>query len=488
MKRYRWLIVLLLVLVVPVNAQGIVEQTQCIEAPFDYDVNCGYVTLPQDYDQPESKSVQLYYIQIESKANNPLPDPVVYLVGGPGSSGSQLMLGSFQVYLSAFAAERDIIIIDQRGTGLSQPSLNCPEAISRIDDILQSTVDTHADIVLDVLTECHDRLSGEGVAFETFHSANIARDVENILLSLGYQQWNLVGVSYGSRLALTMMRDQPERIRSAILDSVYPLQVDLYLDAYTNGERALRELFTACTNDTDCNSRYPDLETVFFDLYTDLNDHPLVGYVKPYNRPQLAIPISGYRLYDWIFTWLYAVPTIESIPRTIYELENGNINRVARYGATYEASFVTLSLGMHYTVQCQEEFISATERDYDSIVTLFPHLDGYMGYPVEGMRTVESLCGLWQAQPRDLTENAPVASDIPTLLLSGNFDPITPPEWADLASETLTQSYSFVLPYVGHGVLRSTDCAVAIAVAFVDDPTTEPDSSCIADTSPLVFD
>lgn len=471
-----------------INAQGTVENTRCLERPFGYVTNCGYVTLPQDYANPDTLDVEIYYSQTFTHSEFPQPDPLVYLVGGPGSSGSQLLQSSFRAYLQAFAADRDIIVIDQRGTGLSNPSLYCQEIIFRITDVLESRQDTHADTMLDILSDCYDRLSANGIALETFHSANNARDVTNVLLSLGYEEWNLVGVSYGSRLALTMMRDYPQYIRSVILDSVYPLQADLYVDSYYNGERALAVLFEACAIDSDCNERYPDLATIFYDLYNRLNETPLEVTFSPPRIRTLDIELSGYRLYDWVFTWLYSVDSIESIPRIVYELDAGQYNFAIRYGTLYESAVTALSLGMHYTVQCQEEFISDPNRDYSALVETYPHLDGYLSYPVEGAKTVARLCDTWQTVARDEVANTAVDSDIPTLLLSGNFDPITPPDYANLANETLNQSYNYVLPYVGHGVLRSDDCAIQIAVDFINNPMTEPDVSCIDETQPIRFD
>lgn len=471
-----------------VNAQGTVEFTECIEEPYGYVTLCGYITLPQDYDNPEDHHVQIYYVQIKSINPTPQPDPLVYLVGGPGSSGSQLLLSSFQTYLRPFAEDRDIIVIDQRGTGFSNPSLYCQEAIFGLSDILQSTSETHATTVLDILSQCHSRLSGNGIQFKTFNSQNNARDVVNVLLSLGYEEWNLVGVSYGSRLALTMMRDYPQYLRSVILDSVYPLQADLYVDAYYSGERSLSVLFEACANDVECNTTYPDLATVFYDVYNRLNEHPItVGFNQP-RLGTLEIELSGYRFYDWMFSWLYSVQSIKSIPKLIYALDAEQVGYVVQMGTAYESSLLLMSLGMHYTVQCQEEYISEPNRDYATIIETYPHLDGYLRYPVEGMTTVDTLCAMWQAEARTAIANTAVTSDIPTLLLTGNFDPITPPAYADLANETLSTSYNILMPHVGHGVLRSEDCAIEIALEFIDTPYSEPDIACIADTLPIAFD
>ena len=470
------------------SAQGIIEQADCVARPAGHLAHCGYVTVPQDYDAPGQSKVEIFYTLIQSRGSAPLPDPLVYLVGGPGSSGTQLLQTSFDKYLRAFAGDRDIIVIDQRGTGLSNPPLYCREALFRLDEILQSHHADYAELVLEILTDCHQRLAAKDVQFDTFHSENIARDVVNVLLSLGYNQWNLVGVSYGSRLALTMMRDHPQYLRSVILDSVYPPQADIYLDAYFNGERALNALFAACAESSECSARYPDFEAQFYQVYGQLNQMPLMAKYTPPGYRELSIQISGYRMYDWVFSWLYEVDSIRLIPRLVDDLARGHTQDPVRFGVSYETAMTSLSLGMHFTVQCQEEYGSTQRRDYAGMLRAHPHLSGYMRYPVEGVATLPRLCDLWRAKARPALANAPVASDIPALLLSGNFDPITPPSYADQAQETLSAAFSYVLPHVGHGVLRSDRCAVRMAKAFIADPAAEPDSSCIANTRAIDFE
>ena len=470
------------------SGQATVESAECQEKPFGFQARCGYVALPQDYANPAAGRLAIYFTQILGASEPKQPDPLVYLVGGPGSSGTQLLQTSFRKYLRAFADERDIIVIDQRGTGLSDPPLYCREALYRLDEILQSHHAEHAELVLSILRECHQRLQRSGVQFEHYHSETNARDIVNVLSALGYERWNLVGVSYGSRLALAIMRDHPQELRSVILDSVYPPQADIYLDAYYHGERALQILFQACAQSPSCGERYPDLGAAFYRLYERLNQAPLMATYSLPRYKRLEIEISGYRLYDWVFSWLYEVESIQRIPQLITELDRGHAQNAVRVGAAYEANMTSLSLGMHYTVQCQEEYGVSGYRDYASMLAAHPHLSGYLRYPVEGPDTLPRLCEIWTAEARPASVKQAVVSDVPALLLSGNYDPITPPVYADMAEETLERSYNFVWPHVGHGVLRSDRCAVDIAVDFINAPLSEPDSSCIADTRPIEFD
>ena len=478
-----------LLLTLPGMAQSLLESADCMETPADYAASCGYVTLPQDYSDARGGAVRIFFTRIASDNPQPKPDPLVYLVGGPGSSGSHLLMTSFRRYLQPFAAERDIIVIDQRGTGMSLPTLYCQEAVDRRTEVMQSHYAEYAELQLDILRQCRERLSRYEIRFATYHSGSNARDIVNVLLALGYKEWNLVGVSYGSRLALEIMRSYPARLRSVILDSVYPPQADIYLDVYFHGERGLRRVFAACRSDAFCDARYPRLESIFFALYHNLNRRPMkTQFTPPGHEQALDIEISGYRFYDWIFSWLYTVPGIKKIPRLIYDLHEGKPDDVLRWGLAYDGFTLSLSLGMHYTVQCQEEHNSVAERDYASVIAAYPHLSGYLNYQVEGSATLHRLCDMWRAEARPKSVHDPVHSGIPALLLSGEYDPITPPIYADMTDESLSAAYNFVLPHIGHGVLRSHECAVRIALAFVDAPAREPDSSCIAEMKPLEFE
>ena len=467
------------------SAQGLVERADCVSQPEDTVATCGYISLPLDYVQPAGARIEIYYTQLHSPAAK--PDPLVYLVGGPGSSGTQLMSVSYDKYLSAFAAERDIIIIDQRGTGMSNPPLYCREALFRLGDILSSPRHRHAELQLEILGACRDRLASNGVQFEAFHTVNNARDVVTVLLALGYERWNLVGVSYGTRLALEIMRESPQHLRSVILDSVYPPQADIYMDAYYHGERALDKLFEACARARSCDMRYPQLRTLFYRLYDQLNETPLHAPYKPPNARRVLIEISGNRLYDWVFSWLYEVPAIQLIPKLLYELARGRTDNAANVGAVFEGAMTSLSLGMHYALQCQEEYATLPARDYAALLAEHPHLSDFLDYPVQGRATLPRLCEMWGGFSRPFTANEPVYSAVPTLLLSGDFDPITPPVYADMAAQTLDNAWNYTLPHVGHAALRSHDCAVGIAVAFINAPQQEPDASCIERMKPLRF-
>jgi pimeloyl-ACP methyl ester carboxylesterase len=209
-------------------------------------IACGMLTVREDRSQPNGATIQLAVAIIPTRSPTPAPDPVVYLAGGPGSaalSGAPRLARAW----APFLANRDLIVFDQRGTGFSRPALRCPESERSSDAELGRVLSADESVRAEVaaLQRCHARLVREGVHLGAYTSAASAHDLEDLRVALGYGRWNLLGISYGTRLALTAMRDTPQSIRSVILDSTYPLQVNLYQHAvqYRSGaQNALRRL------------------------------------------------------------------------------------------------------------------------------------------------------------------------------------------------------------------------------------------------------
>ncbi|MCA9925859.1 MAG: alpha/beta fold hydrolase, partial [Anaerolineales bacterium] len=220
--------------------EPVFETAACqFDEPEGHDVTCGYLIVPEDRSQP-NKTIRLHVAIFASESDNPAPDPVVYLEGGPGGDALEAMPFTFDDNFAPLLADRDVIIFDQRGTGYSEPSLACPESIEADLDIIDEVVplEEEIDISLDAAAACYNRLVDEGVNLAAYNSLENAADVNDLRIALGYDEWNLYGISYGTKLAMTTMRDHPEGIRSVILDSPYPLSVSLTEDFPANAARA----------------------------------------------------------------------------------------------------------------------------------------------------------------------------------------------------------------------------------------------------------
>ena len=348
-----------------------------VAMPEDYETTCGFLLVPEDRSLPDSPMIEVAFAIIHSLDPTPEPDPVVYLAGGPGGS----IIGNagrvFDWMFAPFAEHRDVILVDQRGAGFSLPSLYCTEfqdhftAHLEIDDPVENVA-----LGMTRLLGCQERLSQSGVHTDAYTSAENAADLNDLRQALGYAEWNLFGISYGTRLGLTMMREYPDSIRSVILDSVYPPQADLYSEVIGNGERALRVLFAECAANARCQAAYPDLEAIFTDLYERLNTEPMIVHTTVPGFDDVSLAITGYRLYDWVFSWLYSVYTIERIPRNLYALSNGELTPPVRAGIEAELRRFGISWGMYYSVQCGEEVPFIPRDAFDSILARYPQTGG----------------------------------------------------------------------------------------------------------------
>ena len=454
--------------------QPIFEPAPCaFPVPSGYSPECGYLVVPENRARAESPLIRLHAAIFRNRSGVPTTDAVVHLAGGPGSSSLGVAGYMFGRGLDAILDQRDFILFDQRGTGYSQPRLDCPERSSITGTLLERGLSAQGNdqIILDAFRRCRDRLIGEGRDLTAYHSAASAADLKDLRLMLGYDKLNLYAVSYGTRLALTMMRDFPQAVRSAVLDSVYPLQVNLYTALAPNADRAFSVFFNRCASDPTCNASYPDLRAVFYQLVDQLNANPVS--LSAGNSGQ-AVRLDGGLLIDVLFVGLYNPAVTASMPRMIYDVRQGDYDilreRLALYFDTSSA------IGMQMSVQCAEEFpFNAPEEAYVVAQGLQPQVAAF--YPAS-VQPLFAVCREWTGIKPDPHENVAVSSDIPTLILAGDYDPITPPDWGRMAAQNVSRAYFHEFAGHGHWVTRSSGCALSMALAFWNDPTVDPGYVC----------
>ena len=463
-----------------------VSSAECqFEVPAGETVECGYLTVPEDRERPGGPSIRLHYALFRSHSDDPAPDPVVYLEGGPGGKALELVPLTFSRLFTPFLEDRNFIMFDQRGTGFSEPTLDCPEYVKMVYDTLDQDPSVAESVALvdEAVHACHDRLSSEEANLAAYTTAENAADLNDLRLALGYEEWNLYGVSYGTRLALTTMRDFPEGIRSVILDSSYPLQTNVHIAISSNADRSFNVLFDGCASDASrtrlgpsCGEAYPELEATFFDLVEQLNDSPVTfSITNPLTYARFDALLSGHGLVDFLFQSLYSAEIIPFLPKIIFDARDGDFDLLALIQGSFLADIEFISWGMFYSVRCGEEVHFSTREEVAAAAEAYPHLGE--AFDISWIFTV---CQSWGARGADPIQNAPVASDIPTLVLAGEYDPITPPAWGQMAAEGLSNGFFFEFPGVGHGASFSTECALDMALNFLDDPTTEPNGGCIA--------
>ncbi len=242
--------------------------------PDQQPIECGDLSVPEDYSNPDGRQIRLHVAVIRSSSETPSPDPLFILYGGPGAYALDRIDSTVQRF-SAVLAERDLILFDQRGVGYSQPSLNCPE----LDDFDLIVIDeqlNHDQLLarrLDTYAACRDRLQAAGTSLPAYSASALAADVAGLRRALGVDHWHLYGVSYGARLALMIVRDYPDGLRTLVLDSAYPVDIDLAAETAVMHTHALNTLFAAA------EAKHPQFAEDFLhaDRSARCSPHPCAG-------------------------------------------------------------------------------------------------------------------------------------------------------------------------------------------------------------------
>ncbi len=462
------------------------EPDACLlPTPEAYTVECGYLVVPEDRANPDSPAIRLALAIFRSNNPDKASDPLVYLEGGPGGSALKITGGSFDQVFAPYARYRDVILLDQRGVGFSQPALDCPEMYSYLVSSLAGDLTVDEDIaqLMSAVSACGSRLAASGANLSAYNSAASAADLRDLAAVLGYDQINLIGISYGTRLALTVMRDHPEIVRSAVLGGLFPPQVSLAADTPANVNRALSALFAACAADADCAAAYPDLEARFYELVARLNAEPAsVKIIDPVAQTPFDALVNGDELYSALSLMLYNANLLPQLPQGIAAAYNGDYSALSNYLLLTLATENFISRGMFLSVQCAEDAAFDPPDALEANIAAFPFLESFLRRGGD----FADICAVWDSGTADPVENEPVSSDVPALLVSGEYDPVTPPAWGELAAETLPNAVHVVISNASHDAL-STDCAVELAVAFLNDPAVELNTSCAAAQGGIAF-
>lgn len=443
---------------------------------------CGYLIVPERRGAADSRLLRLAVAILPARAEEPLPDPVLYLHGGPGgfavaSPGSWLE--------SSLRDERDLILLDQRGAGLSEPAL-CPSL--GLEDFRVMAGDHQPGDEIEarkaVALACRDSLLEQGIDLGAWNSTTSAQDVEDLRRVLGFEEWNLLGVSYGTRLAIAVMRATGgEGLRSVILDSTYPAWAPAWDTKTPDFARALHEFFTACEDDAGCNETFPNLRDDTRALLARLEDRPVV--IRLHGNavlPDAQLVNNAQDTAIMIHQMLYDSRAYGELP-VLLDVLRERRNPAARNLADVSSlRALSLSRATNLIVECYERApFQDRERQarYGKADPLIARLHTYFDADYD-------ICAEWSDLEATAAEVRPVRVDVPTLIYGGRFDPITPPDWGERTARTLPDARFFEFP-VGHGAYRSHACPREIAHAFVDDPAAILDDGCIAGMAPPEF-
>ncbi len=457
--------------------------------------SCFYLVVPENRGKPNGRTIRLMVAKYPAHAAQKRPDPVVYLAGGPGDIAPLEVNG----FIAAdFIRDRDIYVVSQRGTMFSEPALTC----AAIDDFArqllglrfysEATKRTH----LAATEACHRELAATGADLSAYNSTESAADFADLRKVLGIATWNVHGTSYGSYLAQTLMRDHPEGIRSVVLDSVLPTTYTVPAN-WQNARYGFNNLFQACAAEPACNAAHPRLEETFTGLVNKLEAAPLTATVKdPATSENIEVVIDGGALIDWLRNQNYGIPMLRAAPDRIDGLAAGRpeaieaiaLDRASRAPPSRPGA-PALGYGLALGVSCREDYPFATPEDLAA-----SGREAFPDYPasiqdegIGGWAYFNEDCrDVWKVPAAPEAMRQPVASSIPTLLISGSFDTLTSLAGAKAAATSLSNATIISIPGVGPFVSPPSPCAQTVIVSFLADPAA-PDTSCVGALKPQTF-
>ena len=435
---------------------------------------CGRFSVAENPDEPDGRHIELAVAVVPAISTRAEPDPLFLLAGGPGQGAREGFVGLLGA-LDGVRRNRDLVMVDQRGTGDSHP-MNCD-----FPEESWAEADVTAEDFRRLARQCLDELPGD----PRFYTTSIAvRDLDAVRAALGYDRINLYGGSYGTRVAQHYARRYPERVRAMVLDSVVAPELALGASMSIDADAALRAHFARCANDEACAARFPTLEGDFDQLRSDLKRTPVaVRLADPVSAEPRSIEFTAGHFGLAVRMLTYSDTSAALLPLLIDEARaRGNFTPLAAQAEMVSDELdQALAYGMHNTVVCAEDlpFLDRAALDTDALRR------SYLGdIMLEGL---QAMCDVWPRGPVDADFKAPLRSAVPTLLMSGSFDPVTPPAYAALAAAGLSDHASVVFAGQGHLQLQLR-CAQSLVRRFLAAGTaTGLDTSCVDAVAPAPF-
>jgi len=423
---------------------------------------CGQYSVYEDRAAKTGRRLGLKIVVAPALKRHPKPDPLFIFAGGPG--GGAATLADYELPLfRRFQLDRDIVLIDQRGTGDSSP-LNCEPEDRNEEDF--SKIDNYP---VDRLRKCLAGLKADARLYTTVIAMD---DIDEVRQFLGYGSINLWGGSYGTRAALVYLKRHEDSVRTVVLDAVAPPDMRLGLFIARDGQRALDLMIEDCEKDAPCGHRYPHLRESVAAMFAHAAAQPHLTITHPRTGKQAPITISQRLLASIIFGALYD-PTLTSLlPQLITDAAQGNYQGLMALAFSSELAKGAMSEGMFLSVVCAEDMPRIHPDEIQSEAK-----GRFMGTAFFDTRMKP--CEFWPKGSVSGDFYQPAVSNKPVLILSGMDDPITPPIWGDEVARSLTNSKHLILPGAGHGS-TSRGCAPEIMGRFLDQASVQDlDAGCL---------
>lgn len=432
------------------------------------DARCGTLRVPEDWSRPKGRQIDLHiaWLPADDKGE-PAPDPVFFIAGGPGQAASDYA-APVAAALSSVLKQRDVFLVDQRGTGKSAP-LECPEGLEK-----EYGDRTDAAAIADYARRCAQSLTLDPRRFTT---TDAVADLDAVREALGADTINLVGVSYGTRVAQQYARRHPAHTRTLVLDGVLPNDVVAGGEFARMFERTLELRSKACAADAACTRRYPeDMRTQLATLKQRLAAHPVeVDYRDPATGEAKHGTLTAQTVVGLSQMFSYFPQGAALLPVVIDEAVQGRYGPLMALASLGGEKMVgSMNRAMQWSVICAEDADRYRPDPADAGTAL--------GADMAGM--FFAACEAWPHGTRPADFTAPLRSDVPTLLMSGELDPVTPPEYAGRVAAGLPNSKAFVLRGQGHGQM-GVGCMPKLIGRFIETANAKAlDGSCLESVSP----
>ncbi len=442
------------------------------------DAECRTLVVAEDpttsNEHSAAASIELFIARLPAYSRAPRQDPLTIIAGGPGQSASATY-PSVGPAFEKIREHRDIILIDQRGTGQSN-QLNCPS-----ESAPDNPFEFDPDRLAAHTKACLDSLSSD----PRFYTTSVAViDLEAVRRELGIERWNIYGISYGTRVALHYLKQHPEAVRSVILDAVVPPHVSLGTNLALDAQRALDLLLIRCSANPSCNKQFPDLAQTTQKLLSSLKEKPKDIIFENFNTGELEeLAFSYHHLTLTMRMLSYTEHGIALLPVLINDAyKRGNFAPLARQSYLQAKNLeTTLATGMHNAVICTEDqpFANVNESLRERLQATF------LG--TTPLDALDVSCAHWPQGVLEENFHEPVYSDKPVLILSGEADPITPPQYGDELASTLSNALHIVNSGQGH-MQAHLGCIPTLMQQFIEFTNPQSlDLTCLERLQPHPF-
>lgn len=434
----------------------------------------GYLEVLENRQDPKSRTIKIPAYIFKSRSENPKKDPIIFTVGGPGSTtmpSAQYM--NYYKYLD----DRDFILVEQRGNYYAKPHLDCPEWSKAIyqSNLPNFDAANDDDLFKEAAKSCKERLIENGIDVNGYNTNEIAADINDLVTILGIEDYNLLTISYSTKIAQVLMRDYPEKIRSVVMDSPLPLEVNYDEESVGNLLESVSKLLSDCENSENCNKAYPNIKNRFFDYLEEKTINPLTVEIEnPKSGEMETFHLTGENLIT-VFTSA-STGSVPNVPFEINKLLNNDLSSVKeKLTYLFEEQGSGAGIGMRLSVWCAEEnpfnSLEAIERETNK----YPQVKGLSPAVFDN-----NICKIWSVEKVSKIENQEVKSDIPVLFISGEYDNETPVKWAISMTDNFENSYHLIFKGWKHTPTTnwSNPCAMEAANNFFNDPNKKPNPDC----------